>query len=164
MSRDHNIASPLAHAARTYSTHISRDRYPAIMWRHRGHGKNSFLYCCMLDCVYRAVAWQRVNQLRYNVFISHGVSFSDVFQTKLFVLFCLPQDDLCVLILQSLEEDHKWFGREMRTFPRKFFLHIISLIVRQKVPPKRRYQCTKYYCIMPIKTRNLNIHCEKIKF
>jgi hypothetical protein len=31
--------------------------------------KHSLLYCCLLDRVYRAVAWQRVNQIRYNVFL-----------------------------------------------------------------------------------------------
>jgi hypothetical protein len=29
--------------------------------------ENSLIYCCMLDRVYRAVAWQRVDQIRYNM-------------------------------------------------------------------------------------------------
>jgi hypothetical protein len=29
------------------------------------HRKHSLIYCCMLDRVYRAVAWQRVNQIPY---------------------------------------------------------------------------------------------------
>jgi hypothetical protein len=27
---------------------------PTVVWRHCRHGKHSFLYCCMLDHVYRA--------------------------------------------------------------------------------------------------------------
>jgi hypothetical protein len=38
-------------------------------WLHRGHGKHSLLYCCVLDRVYRAVAWQRVDQIRYNTYV-----------------------------------------------------------------------------------------------
>jgi hypothetical protein len=30
-----------------------------VVWRHRGHGKHSFLYSCLLSRVYRAVAWQQ---------------------------------------------------------------------------------------------------------
>jgi hypothetical protein len=41
---------------------------PTSAWRHRGHGKHSLLYCCLLDRVYRAVAWQRVDEIRYNRF------------------------------------------------------------------------------------------------
>jgi hypothetical protein len=40
---------------------------PTVVWCHRGHGKHSFLYCCVLDRVYRAVAWQRVDQICYNI-------------------------------------------------------------------------------------------------
>jgi hypothetical protein len=29
--------------------------------------ENSLIYCYVLDCVYRAVAWQRVDQIRYNI-------------------------------------------------------------------------------------------------
>jgi hypothetical protein len=32
----------------------------------RIYRKHSFLYCCVLDRVYRAVGWQRVDQIRYN--------------------------------------------------------------------------------------------------
>jgi hypothetical protein len=42
---------------------------PTAAWRHRGHGKHSLLYCCVLDRVYRAVTWQRVDQIRYNIYI-----------------------------------------------------------------------------------------------
>jgi hypothetical protein len=30
--------------------------------------KHNFLYCCMLDRVYRVVAWQRVDQIRYIIY------------------------------------------------------------------------------------------------
>jgi hypothetical protein len=29
--------------------------------------ENSFIYCCVLDRVYRVVAWQRFDQIRYNI-------------------------------------------------------------------------------------------------
>jgi hypothetical protein len=39
-----------------------------IYWRvGRIYRKHSFLYCCVLDRVYRAVAWQLVDQIRYNI-------------------------------------------------------------------------------------------------
>jgi hypothetical protein len=47
-------------------THITWS-LPTLVCRHRGHGKHSFLYCCVLDHVYRAVTWQRVGQIRYNM-------------------------------------------------------------------------------------------------
>jgi hypothetical protein len=34
-------------------------------WRHEKH---SLIYCYVLDRVYRAVAWQCVDQIRYNTF------------------------------------------------------------------------------------------------
>jgi hypothetical protein len=30
--------------------------------------KHSFLYCCVMDSVYGPVAWQRVDQIRYDIF------------------------------------------------------------------------------------------------
>jgi hypothetical protein len=42
------------------------------MWSGR-HRKHSLIYCCVLDRVYRAVAWQRVAQIRYNINISHQI-------------------------------------------------------------------------------------------
>jgi hypothetical protein len=39
-------------------------RYKHWAWRGR-HRKHSLTYCCVLDRVYRAVAWQRVDQIRY---------------------------------------------------------------------------------------------------
>jgi hypothetical protein len=37
-------------------------------WRvGRIYRKHSFLYCRVLDRVYRAVAWQRVDQIHYNI-------------------------------------------------------------------------------------------------
>jgi hypothetical protein len=33
----------------------------------RIYRKHSFVYCCVLDHVYRAVAWQHVDQIRYNM-------------------------------------------------------------------------------------------------
>jgi hypothetical protein len=38
------------------------------VWRHCGHGKHSFSYCWVLDRVYRAVVWQRVDQICCNIF------------------------------------------------------------------------------------------------
>jgi hypothetical protein len=35
------------------------------MCQLRGQKGNSFPYCCVLDRVYVAVAWQRVDQIRY---------------------------------------------------------------------------------------------------
>jgi hypothetical protein len=40
---------------------------PTAAWLHRGHGKHSLLYCCMLDRVYKAVASQRVDEIHYNI-------------------------------------------------------------------------------------------------
>jgi hypothetical protein len=38
-----------------------------VYWRvDRIYRKHSFLYCCMLGRVYRAVAWQRVDEICYN--------------------------------------------------------------------------------------------------
>jgi hypothetical protein len=38
---------------------------PALAWRGR-HRKHSLIYCCVLGRVYRTVAWQRVDQIRYS--------------------------------------------------------------------------------------------------
>jgi hypothetical protein len=37
-------------------------------WAWREHRKHRLLYCCVLGRVYRAVAWQRVDQIRYNMY------------------------------------------------------------------------------------------------
>jgi hypothetical protein len=34
--------------------------------------ENSLIYCCVLDRVYRAVAWQRVAQICYNILPADG--------------------------------------------------------------------------------------------
>jgi hypothetical protein len=40
-----------------------------VYWRvGRIYRKHSFFYCCVLDRVVRAVAWQRVDQIRYNIY------------------------------------------------------------------------------------------------
>jgi hypothetical protein len=60
-----------AERTRTYSQQISRDRYPAVYWRvGRIYRRHSFLYCCVLNRVYRAVTWQRIDQIRYNIFLN----------------------------------------------------------------------------------------------
>jgi hypothetical protein len=45
--------------------HMSRDHY-LLLCDVTADTENSFLYGCVLDCVYRAVAWQHVDQTRYN--------------------------------------------------------------------------------------------------
>jgi hypothetical protein len=45
---------------------MSRDHYPLLCVT--ADTENSFLYCCLLARVYRAVAWQRVDQIRYILF------------------------------------------------------------------------------------------------
>jgi hypothetical protein len=42
-------------------THVMRPP-PTAVWCHRGHGKHSLFYSCMLDHVYRPVASQCVDQ------------------------------------------------------------------------------------------------------
>jgi hypothetical protein len=63
-----------------YAKHMSGDSYPLLWWRHctcaevclpsccleTGCITPSF-YCCVLDRVYRDVAWQCVDQICYNV-------------------------------------------------------------------------------------------------
>jgi hypothetical protein len=43
-------------------------------WEWRGHRKHSLIYFCMLNRVYGAVAWQRVDQLRYNMCVGMYVT------------------------------------------------------------------------------------------
>jgi hypothetical protein len=43
-------------------------RYQHLVWRGR-HRRHSLIYCCLLDRVYGAVAWQRVDQIRYGMMI-----------------------------------------------------------------------------------------------
>jgi hypothetical protein len=50
----------------TCQTASSLVRYQHWTWRGR-HRKHSLVYCCVLDRVYRAVAWQRVDGIRYNI-------------------------------------------------------------------------------------------------
>jgi hypothetical protein len=67
ISRVYYPASLLAR--RSYlQKHMSRDHHP-LLWRSRGHGKYSLLYFCVLYRVYRAVAWKRVVQIRYNMYV-----------------------------------------------------------------------------------------------
>jgi hypothetical protein len=49
----------------TCQTASSLVRYQHWAWRGL-HRKQSIIYCCVLDLVYIAVAWQRVDQIRYN--------------------------------------------------------------------------------------------------
>jgi hypothetical protein len=51
----------------TCQTASSLVRYQHWVWRSR-HRKHSLIYCFMLDYVYRAVAWQRVDQICYNTY------------------------------------------------------------------------------------------------
>jgi hypothetical protein len=53
----------------TCQTASSLVRYKHWGW-HGRHRKQSLIYCCVLDRVYRAVAWQSVDQVRYNIIIS----------------------------------------------------------------------------------------------
>jgi hypothetical protein len=52
--------------------HMSRDNHPPLRDVTADTESTASLYCCMLDCVYKAVAWQRVVQIRYiiNYFLS----------------------------------------------------------------------------------------------
>jgi hypothetical protein len=38
-------------------------------WAWREHRKHSIIYCCVLNRVYGDVAWQRVDQMRYNMYV-----------------------------------------------------------------------------------------------
>jgi hypothetical protein len=66
--------------------HVSQETYvtwppPTAAWRHHGHWKYS-LYCCTLGRVYRAVAWQRVDQIRYSILNSFLASrWSNIVRT-----------------------------------------------------------------------------------
>jgi hypothetical protein len=61
--------------------HISCDHYPLLcdVTAHapvaRTKLKHSFPYCCVLDRVYRAVAWQRVDQIRYSIKHLYGLEY-----------------------------------------------------------------------------------------
>jgi hypothetical protein len=45
-----------------------------VYWRvGRFYRKHSFLYCCVLDRVYRAFAWQRIDQICYNTLNSFHI-------------------------------------------------------------------------------------------
>jgi hypothetical protein len=52
----------------TCQTVSSLVRYQHLACRGR-HRKHSLIYCCVLDRAYRAVAWQRVDQIRYNAML-----------------------------------------------------------------------------------------------
>jgi hypothetical protein len=58
----------------TWQTASSLVRYQHWTWRGQ-HRKHSLIYCCVLDRVYRAVAWQRVDQIRYSIFLLINISF-----------------------------------------------------------------------------------------
>jgi hypothetical protein len=51
---------------KTRPTASSLVRYQYWAWRGQ-HRKHSLIYCCVLYCAYIAVAWQCVDQIRYNV-------------------------------------------------------------------------------------------------
>jgi hypothetical protein len=58
-----------------------------VYWRGgRIYRKYSLLYCCVLDRIYRTVAWQHVDQIRYNI--------------KLYSL--IQERDIVLSILQKL--------------------------------------------------------------
>jgi hypothetical protein len=79
MSRDGFLASPLArwllpaeNAQYVKATHCCGDFIaPArtcLPSRCLEMGCiTSLFYCCVLDCVYGAVAWQYIDQIRYNI-------------------------------------------------------------------------------------------------
>jgi hypothetical protein len=46
--------------------HVSLDHHPPLR-DVTADTENSLLYCCILHRVYRAVAWQRVDQIRYSI-------------------------------------------------------------------------------------------------
>jgi hypothetical protein len=50
----------------TCQTASSLVRYQHWAWRKR-HRKDSLIYCCVLDRVYGAVAWQCVDRILYNM-------------------------------------------------------------------------------------------------
>jgi hypothetical protein len=51
-----------------------------VYWRvYRIYRKHSFLYYCVLDRVYRAVAWQRVDEIRYNIVYIFLPTFEVIF-------------------------------------------------------------------------------------
>jgi hypothetical protein len=52
----------------TCQTASSLIRYQHWAWRGR-HRKHSLIYSCALDHVYKAVNWQRVDQIRYSIII-----------------------------------------------------------------------------------------------
>jgi hypothetical protein len=44
-------------------------RTQSVLLMTSSHRKHRFLYYCVLDRVYRAVAWQRIDQIHYNIYI-----------------------------------------------------------------------------------------------
>jgi hypothetical protein len=52
----------------TCQTASSLVRYQHWAWRGRLR-KHNLIYCCMLDRAYRVVAWQRLDQISYNIYI-----------------------------------------------------------------------------------------------
>jgi hypothetical protein len=51
----------------TYLVIAIQPVYWRVGWIHRKYG---VLYCCVFGRVYRTVAWQRVDQIRYNTKLS----------------------------------------------------------------------------------------------
>jgi hypothetical protein len=49
--------------------HMSRYYHPPLRDVTAETEKNSLLYCCVLDRVYKAFAWQRVDEIRYNMYM-----------------------------------------------------------------------------------------------
>jgi hypothetical protein len=58
---------------------------PVLTVARRGrHGKHSLIYCCVLDRVYIAVAWQRVDQI--SCIMNTIVNFLDIIHSPVFSL------------------------------------------------------------------------------
>jgi hypothetical protein len=84
-----------------------------VYWRvGRIYRKHSFLYCCVLDRVYRAVARQRVDQIRYSIFLYELGLYAEIRINVVFLLRnCLPPG-VCFIkfsaaLLSGLRRCHK---------------------------------------------------------
>jgi hypothetical protein len=76
-------SQPIGALAAAYRKHTSHKSYPLLWWCHWtcadvcllscciGTGCiKTFFHCCVLDPIYGAVAWQCVDQIRYNIITS----------------------------------------------------------------------------------------------
>jgi hypothetical protein len=48
---------------------LIKDVFSTIYARRGRRRKHSLVYCCVLDPVYRAVAWQRIDQICYIILV-----------------------------------------------------------------------------------------------